>query len=341
MTSTIVKSAQLSLFRLVIVRAIARWWQGAMHVAWGILAVVATVVVVGCTAGDFIYLDAATRVGTIVVMLSVTIALAERGWVRAALVGEGVALSSATAFTVPALTSMIAAMGVPYQDQALLAFDRALGFDWPAIIEWFGARPDLSVALSHVYVSLLWQPALLLPILAVFNPERLRAVLVASTLALVVTVAIFTFMPAQTGYVYLGYQQQQFPGMLSNTAWGVADIIEALRAGDRHLSIEGLITFPSFHAVAAALFCYAWSAVPILRWPFVVLNLVMIVSCVPIGSHYVVDVIGGVVLAIVALAFVQRNPGRFMSSTKYIPWRAMPETQILAAYCSSFAGKSR
>lgn len=310
-----------------------RWWAGAIRSAWLIVACVASGVAIGCIVGPFEYastIEIAGRAGTVGLFLTGAVVLSVHGWARTSLVMECFALTIATAVTVPALTSMIAASGVPYQDDALIAMDRALGFDWPKIVEWFGARHQLSIFMSHVYSSLLWQPVVLLPVLAFFDPERLRRVLAASTIAMLVTVVIFAFVPARTGYVHLGYTPEQFPGLLANTGWGVADIIESLRAGDRHITLEGLITFPSFHAVAAVLFAYAWSAVPGLRWPFVALNLVMLVSCVPIGSHYVVDVIGGMALALAALQFVSgREP--VSPVPRFVPWQQTPEGQLALA----------
>ena len=58
----------------------------------------------------------------------------------------------------------------------LLAADHLLGFDWEAIALWTRDRPQFSVFLSHVYSSLLWQPAILMPLLAYADPERLRRV---------------------------------------------------------------------------------------------------------------------------------------------------------------------
>ncbi len=321
--------------------AFASWWTGAVRPAWTIIVSVAACVTIGCIAGPFEYArvsETSARVGLVSALMTCAVILAHSGMARLSLVTESFALTTATAFTVPALTSMIAVYGMPYQDEALLAVGLALGFDWPAIVEWFGARPQLSMVLSHVYESLLWQPAVLLPLLAFLDPERLRRVLAASTIALLATVVVFAFVPARTGYGHLGYTPEQFPGMLTNTAWGVTEILDGLRDGERQLSLEGLITFPSFHAVAAALFAYAWMAVPLLRWPFAILNILMIVSCVPIGSHYVVDVLAGIVLAFAAYKAANRYFARTDRRAPLPGWREAPEGADLIGTIDSVRG---
>ena len=65
--------------------------------------------------------------------------------------------------------------------------------------------------------------------------------------------------------------------------------------------LVGYVTFPSFHAAAACLF--AWSAWQVrwLRWPGFALNLLMAISTIPAGGHYLVDVFGGVAVALAAV----------------------------------------
>lgn len=285
------------------------FWARAARPSWWLIGLATIIVVAGCTIGPFKYADwvvTLNRLAFVVVFLAGAISLSNRGYLRSALAFESVAVTLAVAFTVPGLSTMAASLNMPYQDAALLAADRTLGFDWRAIVEWTRDRPDLSVTLSYVYKSLLWQPLILFPLLARYNPERLRRVLGTSTVALLITIAAFTFVPAQTGYVYLGYTHADFPDMRTNTAWGVAHILNAIRAGERQLSLDGLVTFPSYHAAGAMLLAYGWLAIPALRWIFVPLNILMLFSCVPIGSHYVVDVLAGMALALVCYPAVSR-----------------------------------
>jgi membrane-associated phospholipid phosphatase len=306
----------------------------AVRPSWPLVILSAVILFAGCALGPFEYAtwpEIAQRFGLVAMMLAGAALFAANDRPRTALTLEAFALTAATALTVPGLTSMIAALDVPYRDAELLAADRMLGFDWAAIVEATRAQPTLSIVMSHIYSSLLWQPAILLPMLAYADPERLRRVLAASTMALCFTVVVFVFVPAETGYVHLGYRRADFPDLLTNTSWGVAEILNGIRAGDRQLWLEGLITFPSYHAVAAALFAYAWMAVPVLRWPFVALNVIMVIACVPIGSHYVVDVIAGLIIAVVAYRAADRYYAKTDTLPPLAPWHETNEGRRILA----------
>jgi membrane-associated phospholipid phosphatase len=70
--------------------------------------------------------------------------------------------------------------------------------------------------------------------------------------------------------------------------------------------VIGMVSFPSFHAASAAI--YAWAMWPIrsVRWVFLILNAALIFSTMPEGDHYLTDVIGGLVVAWVAVAVTSR-----------------------------------
>ena len=81
--------------------------------------------------------------------------------------------------------------------------------------------------------------------------------------------------------------------------------ILALRDGSlRHLElfkITGIVSFPSFHAASAVLYIWALWPVRYVGGAAVVLNLLMMASTPVIGAHYMIDVFGGVALAVVGI----------------------------------------
>jgi membrane-associated phospholipid phosphatase len=83
----------------------------------------------------------------------------------------------------------------------------------------------------------------------------------------------------------------------------------------RHLDLFGLggiVTFPSFHAASAVL--YAWALWPV-RWmrPIVVLAFTAMLAATPInGGHYLIDIIAGTAIAILAIA-AARRAGRLVA----------------------------
>jgi len=85
----------------------------------------------------------------------------------------------------------------------------------------------------------------------------------------------------------------------SATSWPV---FLRLRDGTVHtvtgLNAEGIITFPSLHAALGVLFPTALWRTQVVRWLAFVLNGLMLVATPAYGSHYVVDVIAGVIVAV-------------------------------------------
>ena len=65
--------------------------------------------------------------------------------------------------------------------------------------------------------------------------------------------------------------------------------------------LEGLITFPSFHTTNAILFAWTLWPVRYLRLPILVLNGLMVASTPTAGSHYFIDIVGGMAVAFLAI----------------------------------------
>jgi hypothetical protein len=182
----------------------------------------------------------------------------------------------------------------PLVDTQLRAMDTALGFDWFAAWDWLYAhRPVYHVA-GLVYETLVVQSVVTVAVLA-FRPEGTTAFLRAYGLAFLVTVAVASSWPAL--------------GTVSNGPAAVVTL--ALREGRLHeldlFAPVGIISMPSFHATGAVLTAIAFWPVRSLRLPVVLYEGVMVAATVPMGAHYLVDVIAGVALAFMA-ASVTRMP---------------------------------
>jgi membrane-associated phospholipid phosphatase len=65
--------------------------------------------------------------------------------------------------------------------------------------------------------------------------------------------------------------------------------------------LNGVVTFPSFHAAAAILLGWGFWALRWIRWPAVALNIAMFLAAVPIGGHYVADILAGAAAAVLAI----------------------------------------
>ncbi|GJD62010.1 hypothetical protein MPEAHAMD_2159 [Methylobacterium frigidaeris] len=228
------------------------------------------------------------------------------------------------------LSYAVAATGGPLWDDTFLALDRSLGLDWLAYLHGLNDRPWLGSALSLAYRSLM--PQMILVVVVLGFGGRLNAArefVLAFMIAGLVTILLSALMPAMAIFVHLGLQPDDFPRLNPTAAYAHLADLSGLRDGtlrsvtlDR---IEGIITFPSFHAALGVLFIrYFWISW-IARWPGLALNAMMIASTPIDGGHYFVDVGAGAViaiLAIVAAGFLGRSARNAAGLRKVPAWPA-------------------
>jgi membrane-associated phospholipid phosphatase len=200
----------------------------------------------------------------------------------------------------------LAALSFPYRDAELHAIDRALGLDWRAYLGFFSSHPLFSAACKLAYCSMRCQYLLVIvALVATSNFRRLQRYIIATTLALTVTLIIFAFVPAVGSYVFLNIEANDYVSLMPSVTSEQARHLQAMRTAADFLiaadKLEGLISFPSFHTVCGLLFTWAVWPVKPLRWWIAGLNAMMI-AAVPIeGAHYFVDAIGGAVVAACAV----------------------------------------
>ncbi|WP_316206786.1 MULTISPECIES: phosphatase PAP2 family protein [unclassified Bradyrhizobium] len=195
------------------------------------------------------------------------------------------------------------ALNWPLQDQTLLVIDRAIGMDPQPIAAFFNEHSWLVKYLNVGYGFIKW-PLLGIPIILTMTLRftRLQQFVLALNLALAVTIVISVFVPAVGTYYGLGLSPaEQFPLIDStNYAAQLRDIL-ALRDGSlRHLELlrlSGIVSFPSFHTASAVLYMWAVWPVRAFRWATIALNTWMIAATPLIGAHYIIDVVGGAVVA--------------------------------------------
>jgi hypothetical protein len=82
-----------------------------------------------------------------------------------------------------------------------------------------------------------------------------------------------------------------------------------------------VITLPDFQALLAVVCGWAWWFVPYLRWPGMTINAGMLAATPLHGSHYLVDVIVGVALAVVSIVVASRLLARFDTRRHAIRYR--------------------
>lgn len=227
------------------------------------------------------------------------------------------------------------AVNWPLQDHALLLIDRAIGLDPQSLAAFFNDNSRLANYLKIGYGFIKW-PLLGIPIILTIGLRftRLQQFVLALNLALAMTIVISAFVPAVGTYYGLGLSPaEQFPLLDSaNYAAQLRDI-QALRDGSlRHLDLlrlAGIVSFPSFHTASAVLYMWALWPVRTLRWPAIALNTWMIAATPLIGAHYIVDLVGGAVVAAGCVLLTKRLfrsllPGSSSRQTWRMSWELDP-----------------
>lgn len=293
---------------------------GAMPIYAVLLLTVAALPVLLSVAGLRIATDEFGIVaGSLMLFLWLALCLRGRGFGRVATVIEGWALYMAVCITAMLVSFVLATSGHPLMDASLARADRAIlpGFDWPGAMLAFSRSGRLYALAKASYGSILWQPYLLIGVLAWTGAHRRAWQFLLSWVAtLAIAVLVSGLFPAVAAYAYFGITASDIPAA---TAWYDPGTIEGLHSGALTViglgSLDGIVTFPSFHAAAAVLLGRAFWNVRVLRWPFVVLNGLMLTAAVPIGGHYVVDILAGIVTAGIGLYAAARIMRRVCSDT--------------------------
>lgn len=200
-------------------------------------------------------------------------------------------------------------------DNALLAADGMLGFDWLKLHDWLRDHPLLDALLSVAYASLL--PQMIAAIVLLTHEERedqMREFLAAYSLSLIVAILFASLWPAHAMCRTAGLEHAADPAILARAGCAFLPVYDGLRNGTLTVleiaHIDGLATFPSFHTTAAILLAWSMRNVPVGRWVFLVLNVLMIAATPTHGGHYLTDVIAGAGLAVVSIALAQKRSGK-------------------------------
>ncbi len=201
-----------------------------------------------------------------------------------------------------------ATLKFPLIDDTLIEFDKWLLFDWREYIAFVSQHTWLQTMLNIGYNSMVI--SILIVIFALVmskNVPHLQRFTIAYFLTIFATLVLACIFPALAGYIHYN---------IDPTVWNInpsaARIHEAdmlnLRAGELNnapTKIIGLVTFPSFHTSTGLLLIWGFYPIMWLRHLLTVLYVILIVSTPFSGGHYLADVVGGLVLTMLAILFVE------------------------------------
>ena len=182
------------------------------------------------------------------------------------------------------------AFRVPLADAWLAKADAAIGVHVPTLVSWTAAHPWFESILVAAYGSLLLQFVLPPVVLGIRYRDRkalweyawhFQVCLMAALIGL----ALF---PAACAFTYYGFES-----LLDQTRFITQ--FDALRNGAMTVvhprDLEGMITFPSFHAAGGMLITWAFRRYRVWAITLGTLNALLIASTVLTGAHYAIDVI--------------------------------------------------
>ena len=134
------------------------------------------------------------------------------------------------------LSYPLAKVGFPYRDAGLNAADIWMGLDWRAYLHFFNDRPLLGALARLTYDSVFVQFLILIASLAAPSRLlRLQQYIFATALALVVTLAVFTFVPAGGIYTFHAISPDEFANLSPVMSTDQIIYLDAIRSGEHTL----------------------------------------------------------------------------------------------------------
>ena len=216
------------------------------------------------------------------------------------------------------LCFMAFSVPLPMQDSAFARLDSALGFDWQYWLGQTNSHPALGKILIWSYESFVPQMFAITALFSMTGRTReLWDFMVLVTLTCLAAIIVSAIVPAIGPYGYYNPDpysfaalDQMLPGVgrfhLANVTAVHSGQLPVLDVMGNH----GLVTFPSYHAVLAFALAYVVRRDTWLFVPSLVLNGLMLVSTVPVGGHYLVDLFGGLAIFLATVALLDWVNGR-------------------------------
>jgi membrane-associated phospholipid phosphatase len=210
-------------------------------------------------------------------------------------------------------TYLATAAALPLRDALLARLDADLGFNWLAVLGAINDHPVLARLLESAYASTAPLTEGVIIWLALRgNGERLSEFMALLGLVSLGLAAGMVLVPAAGAFVYFA----PAPNLLEHFAgkgemWPFLDAFNALRNGSLTrfdlTSVQGVVSFPSFHTMLGILVTYAFRDTRPLFMAAAAINAVMIVATLPVGGHYLTDVIAGVAISAAAIYGLRRE----------------------------------
>lgn len=203
----------------------------------------------------------------------------------------------------------------PFVDRALQFADWLLMIDTPAWVFAVSRHPVMAHALAAFYNSTV--PVVIITAFAlsiVGTKDRTWELVYAYSAGIIICSLIFAAFPAIGTFAFAGINPETAPGLPVSAGRFHLKAVEYYRYGSAPVvdiaKFNGVVTFPSFHTIMAIIVAYALRGFGALSYAAALWSALVIVSTVPIGGHFVIDIIGGgsLRLALLLLAKTLARP---------------------------------
>ncbi|MQY49627.1 PAP2 family protein [Rhizobiales bacterium RZME27] len=210
--------------------------------------------------------------------------------------------------TVPVLISTYLAIYAkkPLADDMLSSWDQSIGFQWRSFITFVDSQPVLAEILGLSYQTFAFQ-LLIIPVVLIVAGQPLRSYRMLIGYGLICFAASFIsiWFPALGTYKIYGVGPTDVQNIDAYFGYFFLDQFNAVRDDPQFvfafMDTAGILTFPSVHAGVATLCAWSTWSLKSIRYPMLVLNVCMAIAAVSHASHYLVDVLAGVVVALVCV----------------------------------------
>lgn len=195
------------------------------------------------------------------------------------------------------LSYLGATINHPLVDVTLASLDSYVEIYTPAVVFWFRSKGTVYSIFSIIYDSYFLQFLFILFYFSFRKKELiLQRYIMQFMIAALLTITISAFLPAAGPFVFYHYPP-------SAALLSALNHFQELRHNILDIkSPDGLVMFPSFHTIIACIDTYAFrNERKFIFILILILNILVIFSCIPIGQHYFADILGGIAVFLVTV----------------------------------------
>lgn len=235
--------------------------------------------------------------------------------IRIELASGALAMMIASALAAGIMSNAGLRLRHPLIDATLAQADAAMGIDTPAVVLAFVGHPVVTQLLDLCYLSAFPLAFLVAAICAVRGQtDRVWETSWSFSVCILVCSAVAALYPAIGNVPHAGLEGLAGHGLPAGSGTYHLQAFRSLYGGsDPQLDLrqlEGVVTFPSFHVIMGLIVAWALRGNGLTTAVAVVWCAAVAISTVPIGGHYVTDLIAGSILWAVCVRIARRQACR-------------------------------